>query len=108
VEQTEGAKFWLRIVNELRDRGVNDILIAAGDGLQGFPRGDQRGIPHSGSNLHHSSDANSRSFVSSAAFLNAEMTRYLKVVSTSPMSRVWLKIDLSPSGRLIGTLNLPQ
>ena len=37
VEQTEGAKFWLRIMNELRTRGVNDILIAVVDGLKGFP-----------------------------------------------------------------------
>jgi putative transposase len=37
VEQTEGAKFWLRIMNELRNRGVNDILVAVVDGLQGFP-----------------------------------------------------------------------
>ena len=37
IEQTEGAKFWLRVVNELRDRGVQDILIAVVDGLRGFP-----------------------------------------------------------------------
>ncbi len=37
IEQTEGAKFWLRVVNELRDRGVQDILIAVVDGLKGFP-----------------------------------------------------------------------
>jgi putative transposase len=37
VEQTEGAKFWLRVMNELKDRGVEDILIAVVDGLKGFP-----------------------------------------------------------------------
>jgi putative transposase len=37
VEQTEGAKFWLKVVNELKARGVNDILIAVVDGLKGFP-----------------------------------------------------------------------
>jgi transposase-like protein len=37
IEQTEGAKFWLRVVNELKTRGVNDILIAVVDGLKGFP-----------------------------------------------------------------------
>lgn len=36
IEQTEGAKFWLRVVNELKARGVNDILIAVVDGLKGF------------------------------------------------------------------------
>jgi putative transposase len=37
VEQTEGAKFWLSIVTELKNRGVNDVLIASVDGLKGFP-----------------------------------------------------------------------
>jgi putative transposase len=37
IEQTEGAKFWLRVMNELKNRGVGDILIAIVDGLKGFP-----------------------------------------------------------------------
>jgi len=37
VEQQEGAKFWARVMSELRNRGVEDILIAAVDGLKGFP-----------------------------------------------------------------------
>src|ERR1700745_1406814 len=37
IEQTEGAKFWLRAMSELRNRGVQDILIAVVDGLKGFP-----------------------------------------------------------------------
>ena len=37
IEQTEGAKFWLKVMNELRNRGVKDILIAVVDGLKGFP-----------------------------------------------------------------------
>ena len=37
IEQTEGAKFWLRVITELRERGVEDILIAVIDGLKGFP-----------------------------------------------------------------------
>src|ERR671932_2035093 len=37
LEQSEGAKFWLRVLNELRNRGVEDILIAVVDGLKGFP-----------------------------------------------------------------------
>jgi putative transposase len=37
IEQTEGAKFWLRVMNELRNRGVNDVFIAVVDGLKGFP-----------------------------------------------------------------------
>ena len=34
---TEGAKFWLSVVTELKNRGVNNILIACVDGLKGFP-----------------------------------------------------------------------
>ena len=38
IEQTEGAKFWLRVMNELKNRGIGDILIAVVDGLKGFPK----------------------------------------------------------------------
>ena len=37
IAQTEGAKFWLQIVTELKNRGVDDILFACVDGLKGFP-----------------------------------------------------------------------
>jgi putative transposase len=37
IENTEGAKFWLRVMNELKARGLADILIAVVDGLKGFP-----------------------------------------------------------------------
>ena len=37
IEQTEGTKFWLKVMNELQTRGVGDILIAVVDGLTGFP-----------------------------------------------------------------------
>jgi transposase-like protein len=37
IEQTEGAKFWLKVFNDLKNRGLNDILIAVVDGLRGFP-----------------------------------------------------------------------
>ena len=37
LEQNEGAKFWLRVMNELKHRGVDDILLAVVDGLKGFP-----------------------------------------------------------------------
>jgi transposase-like protein len=37
IEQNEGARFWLAVMNELKTRGVEDILIAVVDGLKGFP-----------------------------------------------------------------------
>jgi len=37
IEQNEGAKFWLRVMNEIKNRGVDDIMLAVVDGLKGFP-----------------------------------------------------------------------
>jgi len=37
VENTEGAKFWMKVFNDLKTRGVQDILIAVTDGLKGMP-----------------------------------------------------------------------
>jgi hypothetical protein len=37
IAENEGAKFWLGVMTELRNRGVQDILIAVVDGLKGFP-----------------------------------------------------------------------
>lgn len=46
IEETEGAKFWLRVFNELRNRGLQDVLIAVVDGLRGFPDAIQAVFPH--------------------------------------------------------------
>jgi putative transposase len=37
IEQTEGARFWFAVMNELKARGLQDVLIAVVDGLKGFP-----------------------------------------------------------------------
>ena len=37
IETTEGAKFWMKVFNDPKMRGVNDILIAVTDGLTGMP-----------------------------------------------------------------------
>ena len=37
IEGTEGAKFWMKVFNDLKTRGINDILIAVTDGLKGMP-----------------------------------------------------------------------
>ena len=37
IAENEGAKFWLSVLTELKNRGVQDILIACVDGLKGFP-----------------------------------------------------------------------
>ena len=46
LAQTEGAKFWLQVVTELKNRGVQDIFIACVDGLKGFPEAIESVFPH--------------------------------------------------------------
>jgi putative transposase len=45
IAQTEGAKFWLQVVTELKNRGVQDIFIACVDGLKGFPEAIEAVFP---------------------------------------------------------------
>jgi len=45
IAQTEGAKFWLQVVTELKNRGVRDIFIACVDGLKGFPEAIEAVFP---------------------------------------------------------------
>ena len=45
MAQTEGAKFWLQVVTELKNRGVADIFIACVDGLKGFPEAIEAAYP---------------------------------------------------------------
>jgi putative transposase len=44
-QETEGAKFWLAVLNDLRRRGVDDVLIACVDGLKGFPEAIEATFP---------------------------------------------------------------
>jgi len=37
IEETEGARFWLKVFNDLKARGVQDVLVVCGDGLTGLP-----------------------------------------------------------------------
>jgi len=46
LESTEGAKFWLKVISELKNRGVQDILIACCDGLKGFPQAIEAVFPN--------------------------------------------------------------
>lgn len=45
IEQTEGAKFWLKVFTDLRTRGCEDILIAVTDGLKGLPEALEAAFP---------------------------------------------------------------
>ena len=51
IQQTEGAAFWLRVMSELKSRGVDDILIALIDGLKGFPGAINSVFPQA--QIHH-------------------------------------------------------
>lgn len=45
LQKTEGARFWLSILNELRNRGVEDILFLCADGLTGLPEAVEAAFP---------------------------------------------------------------
>jgi putative transposase len=45
VGESEGSKFWLNVLTELQNRGIQDILIACVDGLQGFPEAIETAYP---------------------------------------------------------------
>ena len=47
IAKEEGAKFWLRVLNDLKNRGVQDIFIACMDGLKGFPEAVENVFPKS-------------------------------------------------------------
>lgn len=45
TSENEGAKFWLQVVTELKNRGMKEIFIACGDGLKGFPKAIEEVYP---------------------------------------------------------------
>jgi hypothetical protein len=58
IENTEGAKFWMKVFNDLKTRGVADILIAVTDGLKGMPEALAAVFPRDHpANLHRASDS---------------------------------------------------
>ncbi len=46
ISETEGSKFWMHVLNDIKNRGVDDILIACVDGLKGFPEAIKAMYPH--------------------------------------------------------------
>ena len=45
LETTEGAKFWLKVITELKNRGIADVFIVCCDGLKGFPEAIEAVFP---------------------------------------------------------------
>ena len=46
-QRTEGAKFWLHVLTDIKQRGVADVLFFCVDGLTGFPEAIEATFPHS-------------------------------------------------------------
>lgn len=46
IEETEGARFWMKVFNDLKARGLQDILVLCGDGLTGLPDAARAVYPH--------------------------------------------------------------
>ena len=58
LAESEGAKFWLSCLTDLKNRGLGDIFVACIDGLSGFRRGDPCGLPaDEGAVVHRASGA---------------------------------------------------
>ncbi len=58
IEQTEGAKFWMKVFTDLKTRGCQDILIAVTDGLKGMSEALSGGLPSDdAADLHRASDS---------------------------------------------------
>ena len=58
IEGTEGAKFWMKVFNDLKTRGVNDMLIAVTDGLKGMPEALGGGVSgHHATDVHRAPDS---------------------------------------------------
>ena len=56
-QETEGAKFWLAVLNDLHHRGVQDVLICCVDGLTGFPEAIEAVFPQGmGADMRRSPD----------------------------------------------------
>ena len=56
-QANEGAKFWMQVLNDLKQRGVRDILICCVDGLEGVPGSDRGCLPaDDGPDVHRSPD----------------------------------------------------
>ena len=51
----EGAEFWAKVLDDLRNRGAQDIVIAVVDGLEGFPQAIEASFPRTQVQTRHSS-----------------------------------------------------
>ncbi|GKO25501.1 IS256 family transposase [Klebsiella pneumoniae] len=94
LAENEGAKFWLNVLTELKNRGLNDILIACVDGLKGFPDAINAVYPEARIQLcivHMV--RNSLRFVSWKDY--KAVTRDLKAIYQAPTEEAGLQLNLA-------------
>jgi len=102
IAENEGAKFWLSVMNELKNRGLQDILIAVVNGLKGFPEAITAAFP----------DAMVQTCIvhlvrHSLNFWTAMPWPPICAVSTGPQPPIWPLPNLMPS-RKNGPGNTPR
>ena len=100
IEQTEGAKFWLKVFNELKTRGCQDILIAVVDGLKGLAEAIGTALPaHGCADLHRAPDPQQsgiRQLQGPQEAWPQHCVRSMPPPTNRPRSRLWKP---SPKGR---------
>ena len=97
--ESEGAHFWLGVLNDLKARGVEDILIACIDGLKGFPEAIQAAFPHTEVQLcivhqirhsiKHVASKNQKAFMGDLKTVYQAETRDLAEHNLSKLEEKW-------------------
>ena len=86
IEQTEGAKFWLRVMTEIKNRGVGDVFIAVVDGLKGFPEAINAVFPET-------------SVQTCIVYMIRHSLNYVPWNDRKAVARQWLPISKPSTGR---------
>lgn len=97
--ESEGAHFWLGVLNDLKARGVEDILIACIDGLKGFPEAVQAAFPHTEvqlcivhqirNSIKHVASKNQKAFMGDLKTVYQAETRDLAEYNLSKLEEKW-------------------
>lgn len=89
IAETEGARFWLGVMNELKNRGVDDILISCMDGLTGFPEAVRTVFPKT--HIQRCIVHMVRSSTKYVAYKDLkEVCKDLKAIYTAPSEKIGL------------------
>lgn len=99
IAETEGARFWLSVLNELRSRGVQDILIVCIDGLKGFPEAIESIYPRTDvelcivhqmrTSIRYVSSKNQKEFMSDLKVIYKAETKDLAEMALKELQQRW-------------------